>query len=217
METASTIVYAYQEGRGGAEDRLLTDDWGLVSGWKALPFVASNDASASNISVTPGVLSPSFSKDVTSYTVSVPEGTTSVVVSVTSSDAGAHITGDGAIDVSSGSATAEIEIIAEDGTTNKSYTLDIVVDIHNGIGDNEAAKVSLYPNPVSAGKNLHLDGVPGAERLFILDMTGRVIFVQELSGREHEIVHLDNKITNGSYIVKISGQKKVRTQKLLIN
>ena len=56
LQTAQTEAYAYQGGAGGKDNKLLTDDWGLVSGWEPLPFVISSDASALNIMLMPGAL-----------------------------------------------------------------------------------------------------------------------------------------------------------------
>ena len=63
----------------------------------------------------------------------MPEGTNSIYVRATLSDPGAVLTGGGNIDVSSGSATVEINITAEDGITTQTYTIEITVESSVGI------------------------------------------------------------------------------------
>lgn len=217
LETASTDVYTYQGGLGGEDNKLLTDDWGLVSGWEPLPFNISSDASISVIFILPGALSPAFSPDVEFYTTTVPEGTTSVSVRASASDPGAILTGDGTIDVSSGSATVEIEVTAEDGITTQTYTIEITVESSVGIGEKKAGHVSLYPNPVLAGMIFHLEGVRGGESISILDVTGRVVFTQKLQGSDHEAIQLSDRINPGSYIIKVNGKFGVYTLLLAID
>ena len=91
----------------------------------------------------PGALSPAFRPDVYSYTATVPEGTNSVYVRATASDPGATLTGGGNIDVSSGSATVEINITAEDGITTQTYTIDITVKSSVGV---MKEKLVVYPS-----------------------------------------------------------------------
>ena len=177
----------------------------------------SSDATAYNIVLLPGRLSPGFHPDVVTYTTIVPEGTTSVYVRPYVSDPGSTVTGDGNIDVSSGSATVEIVITAEDGISTKTYTIEITVDSSIGLEDHKSGGVSLYPNPVPAGKILHLEGVQGGERVSILDMSGRVIFTQKLQTSEHEVIRLDHQINTGTYIVKVLSRNGTYTQLLMID
>ncbi len=195
---------------------VLTDDCALISGWEPMSFVISSDATASSIRLIPGGLSPAFSPDVNTYTATVPERTSLVVVRASANDPGAIITGAGTIDVSSGSATVKIEIIAEDGITTQTYTIAITVESSVGIMDKEATQLSLYPNPVSAGEIFHMEGVQGGESISILDMTGRLVFTRKLQGADHELIQLNEQITMGTYIVKVSGRSGAHTQLLIV-
>ncbi len=87
----------------------------------------NTDATLSAISLNVGVLSPSFDAQTLSYSVSLPEGTEAVQLGATSTDDNATITGLGSIDVSSGSATVDVVVTAEDQTTTKTYTVSFYV------------------------------------------------------------------------------------------
>ena len=216
MEASLGDVFVFQNGGNNMNFEVLTDDCALISGWNPLAFKYSSDASLSGLYIIPGVLKPAFSPDVNTYTTTVPEGTNTVQVRTTVSDPGAIVTGDGTIDVSSGSTTVEIKINAEDGIATQTYTIEITVESSVGIGEKEAGSISLYPNPISAGSIFHLEGIQGGESISILDMTGRKIFTQKLQGLEHELIQLNEQIMMGTYIVKVSGRNGVHTQILMV-
>lgn len=87
----------------------------------------STDASLSALSISAGTLAPVFNPTVLNYTVSVPNGTTSVDVTATPNNVSETLTGVGSVDVSSGSGTATIVVTAEDGITTQTYTIAITV------------------------------------------------------------------------------------------
>ncbi len=97
-------------------------------------YVPSTDASLSDLAID-GTTITGFETGVTSYDVEMPYGTTSVVVSATQTDENASVvikdngteTVDGTIDLTSGSATATIEVTAEDGSTTETYTINLTV------------------------------------------------------------------------------------------
>ena len=216
MEANIGDVFISQNNGNNKNFIVLTDDCALISGWEPMSFVISSDASASSIRLIPGGLIPNFSPDVNTYNVTVQEGTTSVFVKASSTDPGATIVGSGNIDVSNGSASVEIVITAEDGTTTQTYTIEIAVESSVGIMDKEATQLPLYPNPVSAGEIFHMEGVQGGESISILDMTGRVVFTRKLQGADHELIQLNEQITMGTYIIKVSGRSGVHTQLLIV-
>lgn len=89
----------------------------------------STDSSLKALSVSAGsaTLNPAFSASVFSYTVDVPFGMSAVTVSAESNYAGlTKISGIGTIDVSSGSATANVVVTAEDGSTS-TYVITFTV------------------------------------------------------------------------------------------
>ena len=94
----------------------------------------SSDATLSAISLSTGTLSPTFSSAVTSYSLTVPNGTTSVTESATVNESHATFTVNGvstspgvpssAISLSVGANTVTTVVAAQNGAT-KTYTLTI--------------------------------------------------------------------------------------------
>ena len=93
----------------------------------------STDATLSSLKLTNAnggaaiSLTPSFNKNVTSYTVSVPYNVSKVNVSATATNSKAKITaGTGAVTLKENSTTTvNIKVQAEDGKTTKTYTVKI--------------------------------------------------------------------------------------------
>ncbi len=89
------------------------------------PSPQTGDATLKNLEVSGYTLSPSFDKDVTSYTVTVPSNETSVTVIGAVNDSDATVTGLGNVTLSGDSTTRTIKVTASDGT-EKEYTVTIV-------------------------------------------------------------------------------------------
>ncbi len=86
----------------------------------------SSDASLATFSVSPGILSPAFSPDITSYTLSVPNETETVMVSCTPRDKEAQITGvTGFSKLVVGENDAQIKVMAKNGEM-KQYHIAII-------------------------------------------------------------------------------------------
>lgn len=82
------------------------------------PVVLSGNANLSSLSVAPGTLSPSFSKDKTSYHVTVNESTTSIAVSATAEDSKASVSLNGVQkNLEKGDNTVKVTVTAENGDT----------------------------------------------------------------------------------------------------
>jgi len=104
------------------------------NGWTGIDNVAltystfSSNANLSNISLSGGgTLSPTFASSKIKYTGFLPAGTTSVTPTVTKSDTNASVSGDGPVDVTSGYGMSQIVVTAEDGVSQKTYTVYYVV------------------------------------------------------------------------------------------
>ena len=100
----------------------------------------SKDNNLKSLSVEGFELSPEFSKDVTEYTVTVPEDTKEVTINATENDSAASITGTGTFEVTQGTNTFQIVVRAENGS-EKTYTVTVNVTDSNPInvtidGDN---------------------------------------------------------------------------------
>ena len=100
----------------------------------------STNANLSALTISSGTLSPSFASGTTAYTASVSNGTTSVTVTPTVSDANAtiqaRVNGGSYASVTSGSAssslslnvgsnTIDVTVTAQDGSTTKTYTITV--------------------------------------------------------------------------------------------
>jgi alpha-D-xyloside xylohydrolase len=90
-------------------------------------FEVSSVATLDNIILSEGVLNEPFAPNNTVYTATLPVGTKSVTPKITASAEGAEITGDGVVDVSSGSGTSTISVRSIDGTKTMIYTINYTV------------------------------------------------------------------------------------------
>ena len=94
----------------------------------------SNDATLSALTISSSILTPTFSPDITSYTVSASNGTSSVTVTPTRNQSNATITVNGssvssgsassAISLNVGSNTITVVVTAQDSSTN-TYTITV--------------------------------------------------------------------------------------------
>jgi hypothetical protein len=97
--------------------------------------VLQNDATLSELEVSSGGLSPEFGKGITTFTASVANETSSVTITPTANESHAIVTvngttvasgqASGAISLNVGSNTITVVVTAEDGTTTKTYTIDV--------------------------------------------------------------------------------------------
>ena len=87
----------------------------------------SNVANLDNITLNTGTLDVTFSPSTTTYSATLPVGTTSVKPTAFPSIEGTTVTGTGAVDVSSGSGQSVISVTSLDGTVTKNYTINYTV------------------------------------------------------------------------------------------
>ena len=104
-----------------AEDGTTTKDY-VINIQRSQPQSQSSDATLKSLGVTNYTLSPSFSKDVTSYNLILPEGVTSINITGSATDTNATVTGLGNVTLTGN--TAKVKVTAQDGTT-KEYTINI--------------------------------------------------------------------------------------------
>ncbi len=107
----------------------------LTSSGKTLRIITQEELEASyskdndlkSLSVEGFELTPAFSKDITEYTVTVPEDTKEVTINAAENDSAASVTGTGTFEVTGGTNTFEIVVRAENGS-EKTYkvTVDVV-------------------------------------------------------------------------------------------
>jgi gliding motility-associated-like protein len=118
---------------------------------------ASSNANLADLAISSGTLSPSFAGGSISYTASVGNAVTDIMVTPTTSDATATVTVNGTI-TPSGSASTNIPltvgsntittiVTAQDGTTTKTYT--IIVTRNSGTGNANLANLKLSSGTLS--------------------------------------------------------------------
>ena len=111
-------VQSVNEG-SGSNARLFFDDVELLY----VDHVLNNDATLSNITLSSGVLTPSFNHLVKSYTVVVPSNVESITVTPVQNDENAKVQGGGEVNVSAGDVSINIQVTAEDGFTKNTYSI----------------------------------------------------------------------------------------------
>lgn len=92
----------------------------------------SKDNNLRSLSVEGYELSPAFSKDVTSYTVEVPDTVEEISVVAKVNDSTASVTGAGKIDISEGTNKVDVVVTAQNGST-KTYSILVNVKDLNPI------------------------------------------------------------------------------------
>ena len=124
----------------------------------------------------------------------------------------------------SGDSNYVIEHNAFSGRNTYLYTfehLDQDHDIHfafQTVGlDPVAANVrmNLQPNPATSQVNLNIAGVSGMVNCTLVDMSGRIVFNQNINA---EVVHVINlsSLAKGAYFVRITNEKFCKVEKLIV-
>lgn len=108
---------------------------------------SNNDLASLNSSV--GTFDKDFDRDVTSYTLTVPYDTESVILSGSTFDVNATVTGFILYELNNDETTANITVTAEDGST-KVYTVRIVKDVKPEV---TTSNISYNYNYVSSSNN----------------------------------------------------------------
>jgi hypothetical protein len=132
---------------------------------KLAPDTAAN-ASLSAITLSAGAIDD-FSPETFTYSVTLPEGTTTVTPAATGYVQDVTVTGTEAVDVSSGSGTSTIVVTALDGSTTATYTINYTVSTASGL--NAAAA-----NTVSYAVDNGLLTVKGADAYTVYSINGLI-------------------------------------------
>ena len=83
----------------------------------------------------------------------------------------------------------------------------------NSVSENETAKVALYPNP--AKESINVLAEDGLRHISICNLLGQQVAMMELFG-ESNCTIATNGMVPGIYVVKITTEKGIATQKLVI-
>jgi formylglycine-generating enzyme required for sulfatase activity len=133
-------VTGLNQGTGYSYKAYATNSHGTTYSTVATFTTLSTNADLSALTLSSGTLSPTFASATTSYTASVPNATTSITVTPTRAQADATIevrvnTGtyaavtsgspSAALSLNVGTNTLDVRVTAQDGTTQKTYTVTV--------------------------------------------------------------------------------------------
>jgi hypothetical protein len=90
-----------------------------------LAVMPSENAYLKSLSPGTGTLTPSYSPEITDYSVSVPYSTSSITLAATKADENAMVVGAGTKTLACGDNTYNILVIAEDRSTEKAYAVKV--------------------------------------------------------------------------------------------
>ena len=119
---APTISGAFSLNSAGTKNKNGDNITSTNSGTSVTVFIPRTDASLASLSLSSGSLSPTFSANTTSYMATIDAS--SVSINATAA-AGATLTGSGLKNLNYGDNNFNIIVTAEDGITQKTYTVKI--------------------------------------------------------------------------------------------
>jgi hypothetical protein len=99
---------------------------GQVIIYNIKPDRATSDATLSNLTVSRGSLQPSFSSEITNYTVDVSSDVSSITLTATANYTGATVTGDGVKTLRAGNNVFNIVVRSADRAFSKTYTVTVI-------------------------------------------------------------------------------------------
>ena len=130
--------------------------------------IPDEDATLSSLTVSQGILTPTFAAATTNYTVNVANDIESITIAATATQAdngSSDVSGTGTQSLDVGANTFVITVTAPDGTTTKEYTIvvnradenvgcDIIFDFESDgttYSGNNVSNVAVFANTVSTG------------------------------------------------------------------
>ncbi len=127
----------------------------------------SSNADLAGLQVSPGTLSPAFSKDVLEYTLEVGSDVDTLVVDAPALDSGASVSISGNESLQAGENTVTCTVTAQDGLTVKTYT--ITVTKSEGIEDNPEAGSASSDGVILSTPERRLTVYPVTEDITVPD------------------------------------------------
>ncbi len=76
-------------------------------------------------------------------------------------------------------------------------------------------KMNLQPNPATSQVNLNLEGVSGMVNCALIDMSGRVVYNQNINAESNNVINVSN-LAKGAYFVRITNDKFSKVEKLIV-
>ena len=144
----------------------------------------SSDAALKTLTISKGTLE--FSPNVTTYDVEVENDVTSINVSATTNDTKARITeGTGNKSLSVGSNKIEVKVTAEDGTTSRTYTINVTRKSSGSEGEGGDTPTPVVDDDRSKDNNLKN-----------LEVVGHTFSPSFTSDNTSYYLEVDNKVTS---------------------
>jgi len=90
-----------------------------------------------------------------------------------------------------------------------STTKQVTVDMTTGVATINGKMISVYPNPVNS--TLFVNGLTEKSKVTIYDLSGKMIFNQQINENQIDI----SKLSNGTYSIKIESANGIVTKKFV--
>ena len=76
-------------------------------------------------------------------------------------------------------------------------------------------RMNLQPNPATSQVKLNIEGVTGMVNCALIDMSGRVVYSQNINAETAQVINLDG-LAKGAYFVRITNDKFSKIEKLIV-
>lgn len=76
-------------------------------------------------------------------------------------------------------------------------------------------RMNLHPNPATSQVNLNIEGVEGMVNCMLIDMSGRVVYNQNMNAGTAQTINVSN-LAKGAYFVRITNDKFSKVEKLIV-
>ena len=76
-------------------------------------------------------------------------------------------------------------------------------------------RMNLQPNPATSMVNLNIEGVTGMVNCMLIDMSGRVVYNQNINAETAQTINVSN-LAKGAYFVRITNDKFTKVEKLIV-
>ena len=127
-----------------------------------------------------------------------------------------------------GTAVAESDYVIEYDETEAVYVAyytfeDVTADhtinfVFEAMGIDPVAagvRMNLKPNPATSQVSLNIEGVEGMVNCMLIDMSGRVVYNQNLNAAAAQTINVSN-LAKGAYFVRITNDKFSKVEKLIV-
>ena len=116
-----------------------------------------------------------------------------------------------------GSTTYQYSFVDVRGTENAIHFLFREKAVDPTSIDPVAANVrmNLQPNPATSQVSLNIEGVNGTVNCTLIDMSGRVVYNQNINAESANTISLSN-LAKGAYFVRITNDKFSKVEKLIV-